>query len=328
MQKLKTTLLSSWQNTSHINVLLKCATNPRADQGGIEEVPCQNCLVMSRGTKGCKMAILRPYLPQYAAVFGVFLFQLPSPARSIFSLRSQGGSSRFHDTARYSCFHCQGLRFLLPTEAIPIHPAPQTQTKTLQLPCHEAPQRSSFMHRRMNALVLPSLLVQCPSPIVLQLKNALFGTDFSQCLHEHLRSPRSPWIRLHLQPIPIYAQLQATYLQHVLRHGAAHMRTSIEVLLGREVVQVSRWTQMLTPKLINILWREKHQSAKSSLPQNSWQHVSFSLWSKAGTRGWESAVGKVACHSAKAQMSKARWEKTALQKQSQRTLKRESEMKL
>lgn len=169
MQKLKTTLLSSWQNTSHINVLLKCATNPRADQGGIEEVPCQNCLVMSRGTKGCKMAILRPYLPQYAAVFGVFLFQLPSPARSIFSLRSQGGSSRFHDTARYSCFHCQGLRFLLPTEAIPIHPAPQTQTKTLQLPCHEAPQRSSFMHRRMNALVLPSLLVQCPSPIVLQL---------------------------------------------------------------------------------------------------------------------------------------------------------------
>lgn len=53
--------------------------------------------------------------------FGVFLFQLPSPARtpSVFSLRSQGGSLRFHNIARYSCFPCQGLHFLLPTEAIP-----------------------------------------------------------------------------------------------------------------------------------------------------------------------------------------------------------------
>ena len=111
-----------------------------------------------------------------------------------------------------------------------------------------------------------------------------------------------------------YLRSATGYLQHVLRHGAAHFRTSIEVHLGREAVQVSRWTQMLTPKLINIL--EGETSISEVFFTSEQLTTCFLFLVKQSWNVWlEHVLEKVLCHSDKAQMSKARCEKMALQQQ-------------
>lgn len=68
-------------------VLLKCASNPRAEGGGggIDQPSCQNCLVVQRGAK---WSFGPPYFPGHAAFCGTYV---PTPVTH--SLRSQGGTS-------------------------------------------------------------------------------------------------------------------------------------------------------------------------------------------------------------------------------------------